>query len=501
MPSVHVYPTSIDVGGGSLRSVGDVSGSLIPTYTNTYDLGSSAAYWKDMFISGSIRGTAGVTLSGSYLVSASITGDKIANATISGSNIANATISGGNIASATIGAENIINATITGEKIANLTITAGNIGDATITGAKVALGTIAAGNIEDLTITGGKIAVGTIEAGNIQDLTITGNKVAVGTISSDNLGSGSVTNVKVLGQAISIDKLATNISSKTLEFLYTKFKEYSVTSGTGMYMGTNVYTREILSEPLLRYRLRKLLVELATSTYPFVDIWVYASSFVSVDVASVNTNWTVVGIGSGTKNVYWNTETSAVYRNPTTTRKWLVCSEAGAGYQTWQIYVDMAATDFSAQTYLTMAFDSLASGRQLRIKFHSTVDTHYYYYDWTNPSTMTCKTVSLALADFVAYGSPNWASIVRVSIEELGTPAESLTLPIAFTTNCIGYHLETVGTSSYVEFSETMDILRPVNESLYLRFDLGVGKTTSGVTVFMEYPSSDVRGVSYLEAV
>jgi hypothetical protein len=198
MPSVHVYPTSIDVGSGSLRSVGDVSGSLIPTYTNTYDLGSTDKYWKDAFISGSIHGTPGVTIPGSYLTTGSIEAGKLAAGAVQTADIANLAITEALIAAGAITEVKINTGSITEAKLAANAVTETKIANGSISTPKIVAGAIQAG----------QIAAGAVTTEKIDALAVNADKIAANAVTTAKIDALAVNAAKIAAGAVSAQKLA-----------------------------------------------------------------------------------------------------------------------------------------------------------------------------------------------------------------------------------------------------------------------------------------------------
>jgi len=196
--TVYVYPTYIDVGGGSLRAVGDVSGSLIPTYTNTYDLGSTDKYWKDAFISGSIHGTAGVTIPGSYLTPDSVEAGKLASGSVQTANIANLAITEALIAAGAITEVKINTAAITEAKLAANAVTETKIASGSISTPKLVAGAIQAD----------QIATGAVTTEKIDALAVNADKIAANAVTTAKIDALAVNAAKIAAGAVSAQKLA-----------------------------------------------------------------------------------------------------------------------------------------------------------------------------------------------------------------------------------------------------------------------------------------------------
>jgi hypothetical protein len=165
---------------GELKISGNVEGNLIPKTSNTYNLGNSTYYWKDLFLSGTT-----ITL-GDQTISSNSNGIILSNTTFlntltvsSNANIGNLSVSGviavtGNISGGNINTTGIVSAT-------------GNVsgGNLTTAGALSVTGNANVGNLgtAGLVTATGNVSGGNLTTGGIVDAT--GNIVTSANIVTD----------------------------------------------------------------------------------------------------------------------------------------------------------------------------------------------------------------------------------------------------------------------------------------------------------------------------
>jgi len=421
---------------------------------------------------------------------------------------------------------------ITTEKISTGAVIAEKIAANAITAEKVAANAITTDKINAYAVTAVKLAANSVTAEKVAANAIVTEKLAAEAVTAAKLSAGAVTTDKIYAQAVSIDKIEPHVASRTLEFIYTKFKEYSTgeittrTSAEAVW-GINVWTREILNEPKLRYRLRKVYAEIkselgsgAAFRYNvFTDVYVlWGAETVSYKdlcegVNDASTWWTgIETLGTGSHSYSLGTLYYAYIRwnylgSPGYPADIEVTSGTGSR---WKIYKNYAsAQDWSV--YKAFGFEVYfvpgagVTEVQLRVKICSdTTETNYYYFDVTfpldgsGPDAHTCRFEKMTVV-----GAPSLSSIYRISIEVLND--------IGNTYIAIG-HLTLSGTDfaimnaydqgTYVEKDQEIDNLGSVNTTLRLAYHIGCSGTSTNPNIAkMRYPASDVRGVSYLEEV
>ncbi|RLI87759.1 MAG: hypothetical protein DRP01_01120 [Archaeoglobales archaeon] len=411
---------------------------------------------------------------------------------LDGSKINDGSIEGSKIASGAIQTDHLSAEAVTTEKLAANVVTAEKI---------------SAGAIQTEHLSAGAVTTEKLSAG-----AVTTEKLNAGAVTAEKLSANSVTTEKIVAQAVSIDKVAPTIGTKSVEFLYTKFKEYSasIDSDYKHEYGTSPYTREILAEEKLRYRLRKLGAELKCETggtYMFCDVFViFGGQTVSRTILSGGFTASLEQIGSGDYTYDTDTNSSYPYLHTRehSSRRVSSTSTPGAGYERWILHLTIppGGRDWSAYDYFGM--DYYVSGSNswnIRIKLMSST-SDYFYFD---VSVQGYGAVVKPFSEMSQVGNPNKSNIYRIDIEMLDSGFNvEFWHGCAYLSNVPFVMVQRGSSTSFEEvWSDALDYLGSENETLELEYRFGCGNSTSmtNPTAWMRYPASDVRGVSYLEDV
>jgi len=411
---------------------------------------------------------------------------------------------------------------VTAEKIQAGIINAGHVG----------AGQIETDHLSALSVVTDKLAANSVTAVKIQANSITADKVQAEAITTEKLIANAVTTEKIVGQAISIDKVATNIATNFLQTFFTKLKEWIIAYTTGDHLtaktawGENVYTREILSEEKIRYRVRAVLAELKNTeatpqTISFVDVRVFWGG-VGPSVSAIISQWTsfknfwdsLTQLGSGACNFVKDDTNRFVRPVPkdTTAADPMSIDAAGGSYNRWKLAADYSSdyyiNDFSPYDQIMLSFNNQYTSEQeitLRLRICSDAgENNHKYADIVIPAK-SHKLVVVKFDDMTDVGSPDLSSVQRISLELLtGITEAGNSLHFGFfALSTEGYiPLEIPYSDTYLEDERDCDILGDVNTTLELKYYFGGGASGTAASGHgMQYPSSDVRGAAYLEAV
>ena len=211
---------------GDLKISGNVEGNLIPKTSNTYNLGNSTYYWKDLFLSGTsitlgdqtiTSNSNGVILSNTTFINTlSVSSNaNIGNLGVSGLITATGNVSGGNLTTAGVvsATGNVTGGNLTTAGVLSVTGNA-NVGNLGTAGLIVATGNIDGGNLNTggiVSATGNIVTSANIVTDLIVGKTASVSITAVGSNQNINLtptGTGTVN----VGNFI-ISNLATPIAS------------------------------------------------------------------------------------------------------------------------------------------------------------------------------------------------------------------------------------------------------------------------------------------------
>lgn len=390
-------------------------------------------------------------------------------------------------------------------------ITANQIAANTIAANMIQANAVNANHISANSVTANAVAANAIQTNHLSANSITVNQLAANSVEANKIQANAVTANKILAQQVSIDKLTTDIGNEnSAPVLFAKLTEYSYGDYAAVYgIGQLVYTRVILAETSLKYRIRQLQADIGTSVG--------------------GRCWATIQCRFGTQ--------AAGFQHAQGMLSVYTKEEFGAGSYAWNY---MGGRDINTESYRAQSgYYTRAAGTAASVRFYynlpapvdlsddlqvhlyewygwtggtirlicstDTDQTNYYYKDINTAGYgyPTEKTLVANLADFTAVGTPDWANINRFAIEATG-PAIIGIGGFAFT-ECYTYHLERGGgavTEENLGDDGTFTLTGPKNADLRIEYYVGGHNWfATNQTYYLNYPASDVRGISYLEDV